>query len=290
MTELLKEITLSPEQEITFHSMRIDHAYDRRIEQLLGGSLDWSVIREFALQQGVLPQLYLRLKFLQDNSVSNRIPDDQMVQLQELYLANAQRNLRLSRMLVRVIDLLSGKDIQCIPLKGPTMAVWLYGDSSLRHFSDLDILIQRKDFRRSYQLLTAAGYTTKSTVRQKEEPWLLKADTECQFSYQTDLLELHWAVAERGVQYPLKESKFWEQRYPIEFHGRQILSLSLDNLMILLCMHGTKHGWARLSWIADLAHFSKEFPEFDWSEVLESTKKVGFFRVVCLGLHLAESL
>jgi len=288
--DLLKKITILPEQEIVFHSIRIDHAFDSRIEQLLGDSVDWLVIREYALQQGVLPQLFLRLKFLQDNLVSNLIPGDQMAQLQELYLANAQRNLRLSRMLIRIINLLSDEGIQCIPLKGPTMAVRLYEDTSLRHFSDLDILIQRKDFRRCYQLLLEAGFTPKTSVRQKEESWLLKADTECQFSYQTDLLEVHWAIAEKGVQYPLKENIFWEQRYPIDFYGCEILSLSLDNLILLLCIHGSKHVWGRLSWIADIAHSSKAYPDVDWSAVLESAEKVGFFRVVCLGLYLAENL
>lgn len=288
--DFLNKITISPEPEIVFRSIRIDHAYDSRIEQLLGGSVDWSVIREFALQQGVLPQLFLRLKFLQDNLDSNIILGDQMAKLQELYLANAQRNLRLSRMLIRVINLLSVGGIECMPLKGPTMAVRLYGDTSLRHFSDLDILIQRKDFRRCYQLLMEAGFTPKTSIQQKEEAWLLKADTECQFSYQNDFLEIHWAIAEKGVQYPLKETIFWEQRYHIDFYGCKVLSLSPDNLILLLCIHGTKHGWGRLSWIADIAHFSKAYPDFNWSAVLESAEKIGFYRVVCLGLHLAESL
>jgi hypothetical protein len=284
--DLLNEFQISPEQEIVLHSIRIDHAQDERIKHLLDGELDWFLLRQFSLQHGVLPLLYTRLKSLEDNLV----PDDEMEQLQGLYLANAQRNLRLTRMMLRVFDLLSKEGIQYIPIKGPTLAMRLYGDTAPRHFSDLDVLIQGEDFRRCYEILTAAGFTTKATVNNKDEPWLLRADTEYQFTYQGDILEIHWALAERGVQYPLKEDQVWNHLQPIEIHGREVLSLSLENLLLMLCIHGTKHVWGRLNWIADLAYFTKAYPDMDWFEVLEGAKEVGFHRVVCLGLLLAESL
>jgi hypothetical protein len=193
-------------------------------------------------------------------------------------------------MMLRVFDLFSKEGIQYIPIKGPTLALRLYGDTSLRHFSDLDVLIQEKDFHKCYEILVEAGFTPKVPVSLKDESWMLKADTECQFTYQGDILEIHWAIAERGVQYPLKEDQLRNHLHPIEIHGREVLSLSTENLLFMLCIHGTKHMWGRLTWIADLAYFTKVYPDLDWFEVLDGAKRVGFHRVVCLGLLLAESV
>lgn len=286
--DLINKISISPEQEIVFHAIRIDHVYDSRIEQLLESPLDWSFLREFALQQGVLPQLYLRLKTLEDNQVPKRIPVDEMKELKALYLANAKRNLRLARLFLSIFDLLSGEGIQLIPIKGPILAEYLYCDTSLRQFTDLDILIQRKDFRRTYQTLTKAGFIPCFPMSHDEETWLLRSDWEHQFIFKGDILDVHWAVAQKGVRYPLKEARFWENLHAVDLYERRFNSLSPENLFLMICVHGTKHQWAKLIWIADLARFIKANPAFDWHKIIKLSTKLGFHRSICLSLLMAE--
>ena len=66
------------------------------------------------------------------------------------------------------------------------------------------------------------------------------------------------------------------------------LLLSTPNLLLMLCLHGTKHLWSKLSWIADLAQFTTTYPDLDWPALLEGVARLGFSRVVALGLHLAQ--
>lgn len=104
------------------------------------------------------------------------------------------------------------------------------------------------------------------------------------------MLELQWAIAERGIYYPLDTAQFWRNLQPIELHGRRFLTLSPQNLVLFLCIHGGKHMWGRLTWISDLAHFIKSYPDFDWTRFMERAIKDGFYRIVCVGLQLADAL
>lgn len=177
-----------------------------------------------------------------------------------------------------------------MPIKGPVLAQQLYGDTSLRHFTDLDILIRAEDFHQSYEILKKEQFVAETPINTKEETWLLQADSEYRFIYQGDLLEIHWGIAEKGVQYPLKEDQLWNNPYPINLNGRKVFSLSLENLFLMLCIHGTKHLWSKLIWIADLTQFTYANPEIDWFDILDHAKEIGFYRIACLGLFLAERL
>jgi hypothetical protein len=282
----LDQSSISPEQEVVIASIKVNPQQDDRFVQLLAGELNWSTLRQLVLQHRILPLFYSRLKTLEVNSV----PPEELAWLKESFLINAQRNLHLTRMLARIFDLFSEHEVQFIPLKGPVLAVQLYRDTSMRQFTDLDLMIREEDFRRCDQILSAAGFTPKFPVNTKNESWLLRGDVEHEYFYKGDLLDLHWAIAERGVYHPLDTAEFWCDLGLIELHGRQFFSLSPENLLYTLCIHGGKHMWSSLTWVSDLAHFAKTFPDFNWSNALDRATKNGFFRVICVGLRLADTL
>jgi hypothetical protein len=286
MPAILNQSAITPEQEIVFASIRVDHKEDDRLVQLVQGRVDWSVASQFALHHGVLPLFYTRLKDLGKDLV----PTAELEGMRELFLLNAQRNLRLTRLLVRLHDLFSGHGIGFIPLKGPLLSAQIYGDTSLRHFSDLDILIQEGDFHQADQLLKTAGFSPAFPLSEKTEPWLLRGDSEYSYSYQGDLLELQWAIAERGVSYPLSPEIFWEDLRAVELHDRQFQALSPENLALALLIHGGKHRWGKLMWITDIAHFKRTFPDFDWAHLLELAIAAGFYRIAGAGLLLAGEI
>ena len=284
MNESLSDLELTPEQKILFWSIRVDQTRDDRVRELLTSELNWSKLRQSALSQGVLPILYTRVKALGADSV----PPEEMEHLKSIYVANGRRNLRLVRMLLRVIDLFSKHRIQYIPLKGPTLADRLYGNVYLRHFADLDVLIQKEDFSRCYEILMEAGFCPDFPVDRKQQNWLLRSDTEHTFNSAGDILEIHWAIAEKGVQQPLKTDQFLEQLLPVEFYGQPIYELSPENLLLMLCIHGTKHHWANLCWIADLGRFTQVYSHLDWSGILDKATQYGFYKIVCNSLYLSD--
>ncbi len=65
--------------------------------------------------------------------------------------------------------------------------------------------------------------------------------------------------------------------------------LSLEDELVLICVHGAKHFWERLMWIADVAALISRQP-MDWDRVLAVANEVGAQRMLRLGLRLAADL
>lgn len=57
---------------------------------------------------------------------------------------------------------------------------------------------------------------------------------------------------------------------------------------MFLCVHGTKHAWSRLIWLADVARLSQS--GLNWEEAFALGKRVGCERPLLLGLLLAHDI
>jgi len=65
--------------------------------------------------------------------------------------------------------------------------------------------------------------------------------------------------------------------------------LSLEDELVLICVHGAKHFWQRLMWIADVAALISRQP-LNWDRALAVASEVGAQRILHLGLCLAADL
>ncbi len=117
------EIHFTPEQELLLWSIRVDHTKDQRIEEILKDGVDWNYVRETAIQHGVFPLLYKRLK----EEMSHLVPSNEIEELRTLFMANAVQNLRMTQQLIKVLDLLANAGIEAMPFKGPALAVQALG-------------------------------------------------------------------------------------------------------------------------------------------------------------------
>ena len=59
--------------------------------------------------------------------------------------------------------------------------------------------------------------------------------------------------------------------------------------MLVLCLHGAKHLWMRLIWVADIAG-SLRVPGIDFAAVVERARTLGIARIVGVSLWLSERL
>ena len=66
--------------------------------------------------------------------------------------------------------------------------------------------------------------------------------------------------------------------------------MSPEDLLMVLCIHGSKHCWERLGWICDVAEVVRANPELRWDEIMSRSSACHISRAVLLGLDLAESL
>ncbi len=275
----------TPEQELLLWSIRVDHTKDQRITDILSAGVDWNYVRKTAIQHGIIPLLYKRLK----EEMSDLVPSNELEELRTLFMANAVRNLRMTQELIKVLDLLADAGIEAMPFKGPALAVQAYRDLSMRSFCDLDILIHDKDFNRMYLALQDAGYPPDYPVNLRTEAkFITYQKKNLAISYQGTPLEIHWRITERFLSVPFNMDRLWDNACSVVLNDRDLGTLSPEDTVIVLCVHGTKHLWNNMKWLADLVHLISNNPDLQWQEIHDQAEEFGVRRILFLGLYLAH--
>jgi len=75
----------------------------------------------------------------------------------------------------------------------------------------------------------------------------------------------------------------------VEIGGRTVRTFSVEDTMVMLCVHGAKHFWERLAWIQDIANLVGAQP-VDWRALTRIAGEMKCSRLLLLGLLLAHNL
>ena len=259
-----------------------------RLRELLDGSLDWEFALRFAEVHSLIPLLYFHLHA----HAPEKVPPVVYEKLRDQYRRISALNVYLSGELRRLLKLFATHEIEAIPYKGPALAAKAYGNISLRHFGDLDILVRQRDVLRVMHLLVAEGYALHPPLNDVQQALMLR--TQCNLPFTRDgrrlIVEIHWRVSARLFSSPLDEEGLWEESGFDIFEGMLIKRLAPEDLLLSLCVHGAKHLWERLSWIADIAQLLEVYPDLNWGRLLESARRSGTGRMLLLGLYVAHDL
>jgi hypothetical protein len=276
----------TPEQEILLWAIRVDHTKDQRVAEILTAGVEWGYIRETAIQHGIIPLLYKRLK----EEMADLVPLDELSTLRTLFMENAVKNIQMTQRLLEVLDILVDSGVDAMPFKGPVLAVQAYGDLSLRSFCDLDLLIHTNDLSRVYQILTDQGSIPNNPVVQTGINRVLDIiyRKDIHFSFHDYPLEVHWKIIERLYAVPLDMDQIWNRSLPIFINSQKIKTLSPEDMVIILCFHGLKHEWQNLKWLADLIHLVSNNSDINWHDLFMRTGNMGLKRIVLIGLLLAH--
>src|ERR1051325_8197927 len=127
------------EHELIFCIARRELASDLRTK--LDDSLNWDYLFTTAQAHGLLPLLHKHLA-----GISDRVPGHFLSRLKRESVANSQNVLHLIGKQLRVYKLFKENGIPVALFKGPLLAQMAYGEMSLRHAGDIDVLIRRRDF------------------------------------------------------------------------------------------------------------------------------------------------
>jgi hypothetical protein len=279
---------ISPELDLLLACARREMS-ETWIEYALGlvDSLNWSVLLERARAHRLFPLLYWHCK----TSLRLKFPGDLAERLSGCFRVNMARSLLLAQELAAVIELLDQHGISAVPFKGPALAESLYGNSALRESVDLDILIRRHDVVEAHQILLSAGYVDGKRLPAAQRSAYIRTQYEHPVSSPSGVLvELQWAIVPRYFSLPLDEERYWSGIQPVTFCGRQMNSLSPEDLLLFLCIHGGKHRWERLIWLADVRELVVSNRSLDWDYILDQARRAGALRMLQLGMVLANRL
>jgi hypothetical protein len=218
-------------------------------------------------------------------------PEPVRKSLRERYRANAARNVLLAGELLRVSGLFESEGIGVLAYKGPALAVAGYGDLSLRRFVDLDVIVRERDLARASKLLRGLGYAPQGLTREQEAAL---ARTQHNIAYTRDggrlTVELHRDVASKDFADVTLDEGAWSRAWRVPLLGGTVATLSAEDLLLALCVHGTKHLWERLAWVCDVAGLINSHAELDWRAVFERARAAHVERMLLLALALAQTL
>lgn len=201
--------------------------------------------------------------------------------LEERFQQNLKRSLLLTAELSRLLEVLP----PTLAFKGPALAQRLYADVAGREYCDLDLVLRPADVPHAIPALRKLGYSGLGL-----DPWQLRSYLRngCEYPMSDDRVhvELHWQFAPRQFGAPFDIEKLFARSCTIRVGDRDVPALSPEDDFLMLVVHGTKHAWARLSWLADLTALLRLAP-LDWDYVRSESKRMHIMRMVRVALVLA---
>jgi hypothetical protein len=258
-----------------------------RIRGVVNEGVNWQTLVLLAQQHRVRSMLLRSLK----SACWDAVPHATRIELERLNRANTQRNLFLTRELLRLIDIFGQNAIPIAAFKGPLLAHSIYGDLSFREFCDVDVIVQPRNVLKAEDILAAYGYHADFPDRAFRNAFQgyqgQYAFRHCQTGMSVDL---HWRLSSKGVAFPLQSTKIWSRLEKVTVAGRTVLTLARDDLALFLAAHGTKEGWRSLLWVCDFAEFLRKYEDIDWVAVLDRAQRSHSSRPLLLAISLASTL
>lgn len=264
---------------------RLNAEQTTRVQDLLSRDLDWDYLIQLADRHGLQPLLHWHLNAID----SDAIPQGPRQQLRVAFQRVSALNILLTHELQKLLKLFADNDVQAVPYKGPALALQLYGNVALRQFGDLDVLVHPRDVLRARDLLLGEGYAPLPPLTDQQTAVLLRTQCNLPFTRERNrmVVEIHWTVSAPHFARPFATDDFWSRLVNGKLEAMDIKLLAPEDLLLALCIHGSKHLWERLAWICDIAGLIASQPPLDWKSVIDRATATGSERMLFLGLRLA---
>ncbi|MGK7945084.1 MAG: nucleotidyltransferase family protein [Microcystaceae cyanobacterium] len=271
-----------PEVELLLCCARtkLTSSIKERIKTLVKKEIDWSYLVQVSADHKIMPLLYQSL-----NTVCPQdIPKTILSQLRNCFHHNALKNLHLTKELIQLLNYFQEHGIPAIPYKGPVLAVSVYGNLALRQFNDLDILINQPDISSAKSLLVSQKYQLGNDFSWESSFFNPNNGVE---------VDLHWGITPSDWAFKLNFEQLLQQVQSIFLVERNVITLSPEDLLIILCVQITKDARERkeqLLKVCDIAQLLNTYPLLNWQKVIKKTKLQQSERPLLFGLLLCHKL
>jgi len=261
-------------------------AVRQRVRETALESLDWPLVLDLARFHGVGPLLWRSITA----TCADLVPPAALTALRQVTQAGTLLNGALARETVRISRAFEERGLPAIPFKGAALAALAYEGANLRDFDDLDFIVPQARLAEAQDILSAHGYRPLSQSRELfrdahyHEPYHLYVHETSRL-----LVDLQWVMAHEQFSFRLDRPDMWDRRISLSVDGGRISTIAPEELLIVLCVHGSKHAWERLKWIVDVAALIGA-QRLDWDRVMSVANKWKCRRMLLLGLRLAQQM
>jgi Uncharacterised nucleotidyltransferase len=258
----------------------------QRARDLARNQHDFRTVLSLAEAHGLIPVVHERV-----GEIADAVSDEARLAASTAFAQNARQTLWLTQLLLKVSNLFQQRRIEALPYKGPVLAQLLYGNVTLRQYSDLDILVRAADVPRARDILQQAGFVPAFQLSTREEQAYLATGYEYIFHdvSNPNVLELQWRILPRFWTVDFDSTGFFARSQNIAIGERIIPTLGHENLLLVLCAHAAKHAWSKLSWVRDIAELAQSC-QLDWDQVVQQSGRLGIQRIVAVTFQLAMKM
>lgn len=201
---------------------------------------NWNEMYTFSVQQRCAALMWHRC----GAAIRAHAPPDVAAQWRQQALKVAEHGSALLRLLGETQSLLDAAGVQSIAVKGPPLAIRLYGTLMARPIGDLDLFVLASDRQRARETLVAAGWVHTEGGRGTDWEVLVRMDGE----------EKRWLdlLSQIPKQLPNGEAAAPESEHAV-FEGVSVRMHSGPGVPNHLAVHLAKHDFPPLLWFVDFS-------------------------------------
>jgi hypothetical protein len=147
-----EEILLLGLCRLTFSNVQVD-----KIRELVNRVSNWEYFASLANEHGVIALMYSNLEKL---DLLTGLPEKIVSSLNNSLMLSLSRNAFYTTVITEVLGILNDNDIKTVLLKGLALEISVYGNTGIRQMTDVDILLDKSNYKKALRILIANGYTS----------------------------------------------------------------------------------------------------------------------------------
>jgi hypothetical protein len=262
--------------------------YAARLRIALEAVADYDGLTAAAVRHGLVGLLSGRVS----DACPEAVPAPVLALWREQAGILAQRALRMQRRLLTVLAALDEAGVPAMAFKGPALAEQFYGDSTLRVFVDLDLLVPAAAVAPAREAVLGLGYADKHAFGAVPVERLLEVMQEVVLVDPRGgpTVELHWREGPRFAPHSLAAEELARRRAEVTLLRRPVPTLCLADAVLLVAVHAATHDWGRLEDVAAFAAGLRSLSPADQAELEQRARALGCSRRLHVGVLLAVAL
>ena len=248
--------------------------------------LDMDHLIQTVARHRVAPQVHRAL-----TEAGVRLPPGTAARLAQMAGQAARRSLNLARESLFLQSTFDRAGLDATFVKGSALALLMHRDVGMKDSWDIDLVVRPDQVEAACDLLIAEGYLLDYPKGLSPDAFRRFQDVakECVFFHpaRNIYLELHWKLVDNPHELSGLDLR---QTQSVALGSGKLRTLADPELFAYLCVHGTRHSWSRLKWIADVAAFLKGRSSDEITRLRDQAVAMGAGRAPDVALTLCQSL
>jgi len=264
-----------------------DVSRNERLRALMADPrFDMTTLLDTVARHRVVPQVQRSLK-----AADIQLPPETASRLGQMAARAALRSLTLAKESLFLQSAFDRAGLEATFIKGTALAMLIHGDVGMKDSWDIDLLLRPDQIDAACACLEREGYVLQtphglSPAAFKRFQAIAK---ECVFFHaeRQIYLELHWKLVDNPHELAGLDTR---RTQTVPLGSGTLTTLADAELFAYLCVHGTRHGWARLKWLADVAGFLGDRSAGQIRDLRDQAVAMGAGRAPDVALHLCATL